>query len=656
MTWTVGEPRTGFRRVRSVPDLQHRHHIIKPLTIPLDDFLSVVLGVPETWECENDEVLRRATESPEFTSLELAFDMATFDTLFVRLVAFLRSLLGLECPTTFLRRDGNLLHFQLKCGVFFLSSGKFRYLDFSVDLSAKWDDLRTVLMVLLYVSTNPDWQGTSLEAEVETVTKIRRHLALPRGASAVSGRDLLLYPFQTIRTRSYKLLMERLDYQRYGPSSTIVFRAKVLEGPDDWPENVIVKISTRTAAQESEATIIGRVRNAADPTMLNHLPYIYDSFEIASSEDFYARLTRYFDRAGGDSYVARRITVTVQEELFRASELSPSLPLFAQVIRDFYQCIVWLHRVPRIFHRDITEDNSMFRVKDGLVYGVLIDFDISIAITADWDSRPPSREHRTGTTLTMADDLWGDKMPRRHCLRFELESLVYSILRMRPSHMLQVLSARHRGSLEWLHSQSPSLVGRIDLGSWMVELVGMFAEGMKARKEWRKKKVEYEKEEARCKEEAEKKAGTETTLSDVPNPAHAQANSFTLLRHNWGRPDYIDWPIDWPPGPPNTPELDGKPFFNVPVCGDDDINEAPPAPLILSTPIPFPPFDDDTYDGHVTAEKFWRVLESDGGPSSSDLSSPPLSDPSSARFPLNFRTFPKDGLIKIVLPRARNKS
>lgn len=84
----------------------------------------------------------------------------------------------------------------------------------------------------------------------------------------------------------------------------------------------------------------------------------------------------------------------------------------------------WLYTVAKIFHRDISLNNVMYRRKNGVLYGVLNDFDLSVILG---ENDKPSSNNRTGTKPFMAMDLLGTS-GAQHRYRHDLESLFYVIL------------------------------------------------------------------------------------------------------------------------------------------------------------------------------------------------------------------------------------
>ncbi|KAJ7086189.1 hypothetical protein C8R44DRAFT_539879, partial [Mycena epipterygia] len=131
------------------------------------------------------------------------------------------------------------------------------------------------------------------------------------------------------------------------------------------------------------------------------------------------RLSQAFEK----KYELRDLRITVQEELMPIEHLA-SGPELTDAIRGIFKCYRWLYEKARVIHRDISLGNLMYRTKNGQIFGVLNDFDLSLLIDADDLS---TSNQRTGTKPFMAIDLLVPQ-PLAHRYRHDLESLFYVIL------------------------------------------------------------------------------------------------------------------------------------------------------------------------------------------------------------------------------------
>ncbi|KAJ3883193.1 protein kinase [Lentinula edodes] len=194
-------------------------------------------------------------------------------------------------------------------------------------------------------------------------------------------------------------------------------------------EGKIVKISFMGTARQSEQGLIGEARSKAESTgelwALNHLPEVIHSVTLLPNKNtsFHRRLKTLLK----NKYEERVMHVTVFEKLHPLSELEDPRD-FAQVFYDILQIHQWLYECAGILHRDLSSGNIMFRRKEGRIYGVLNDFDLSSRIE-DLNKNPTFNVvNHTGTRPFMSYDLLNSSWKRGHLYRHDLESLFYIIL------------------------------------------------------------------------------------------------------------------------------------------------------------------------------------------------------------------------------------
>ncbi|KAJ4478065.1 protein kinase [Lentinula aciculospora] len=192
-------------------------------------------------------------------------------------------------------------------------------------------------------------------------------------------------------------------------------------------ERKIMKINFPGPSQTPEEDFIREAREKAESSgehwALNHLPEVLDSISITYEEktNVQGRLKTHLK----ERYEERLMCVTVMEKLHPLSELKDLRDL-AQVFYDILQIHQWLYECAGILHCDLSSGNIMFRRKNGKVYGVLNDFDLSSRVQ-DLDNGP-TFNHRTGTKPFMSIDLLNPKWKGGHFYRHDLESLYYVIL------------------------------------------------------------------------------------------------------------------------------------------------------------------------------------------------------------------------------------
>ncbi|KAJ3889009.1 protein kinase [Lentinula edodes] len=200
----------------------------------------------------------------------------------------------------------------------------------------------------------------------------------------------------------------------------------------DWHEEgqattKVMKISFPSMTRPSEDGLIGEARSTAESSgdlwALNHLPEVIDSVTYPYHEEttVQGRLKKHLK----DDYEERVMRVTFLDKLQPLSDLEDPRE-FAQVFYDVLQIHQWLYERVGILHRDLSSGNIMYRRKNGKVYGVLNDFDLSSRVR-DMDKGPTSKQ-RTGTRPFMSLDLLNPDWEGGHLYRHDLESLFYIML------------------------------------------------------------------------------------------------------------------------------------------------------------------------------------------------------------------------------------
>ncbi|KAH7880931.1 protein kinase [Lentinula edodes] len=200
----------------------------------------------------------------------------------------------------------------------------------------------------------------------------------------------------------------------------------------DWHEEgqattKVMKISFPNMTRPSEDGLIGEARSTAESSgdfwALNHLPEVIDSITFPYHEEttVQGRLKKHLK----DDYEERVMRVTFLDKLQPLSDLEDPRE-FAQVFYDVLQIHQWLYERVGILHRDLSSGNIMYRRKNGKVYGVLNDFDLSSRVQ-DMNKGPTSKQ-RTGTRPFMSLDLLNPDWEGGHLYRHDLESLFYIML------------------------------------------------------------------------------------------------------------------------------------------------------------------------------------------------------------------------------------
>ncbi|KAJ3848372.1 hypothetical protein EV368DRAFT_68332 [Lentinula lateritia] len=245
-------------------------------------------------------------------------------------------------------------------------------------------------------------------------------------------QDLIdaVYCFKEIDGRTRKVIIKSILYHAkdiVGLHSLIVdVECLCTKTGCKWQgnEKKVMKISFMGTARQSEQGLIGEARSKAETTgelwALNHLPSAIHSLSLLPNRRKASH--RYSRKNLKETYEEQAMHVTVLEQLHPLSELEDPRD-FAQVFYDVLQIHQWLYECGGILHRDLSSGNIMFRRKDGKIYGVLNDFDLSSRVE-DVDNG----DIRIGTRPFMSLDLLNSYWEGGHLYRHDLESLFYIIL------------------------------------------------------------------------------------------------------------------------------------------------------------------------------------------------------------------------------------
>ncbi|KAJ3858952.1 protein kinase [Lentinula novae-zelandiae] len=245
-------------------------------------------------------------------------------------------------------------------------------------------------------------------------------------------QDLIdaVYCFKAIDGRTRKVIIKSILYHAkdiVGLHSLIVdVECLCTKTGCKWHgnEKKVMKISFMGTARQSEQGLIGEARSKAESIgelwALNHLPNVIHSLSLLPNRRKASH--RRLKKTLKEKYEEQAMHVTVLEQLHLLSELEDPRD-FAQVFYDVLQTHQWLYECGGILHRDLSSGNIMFRRKDGKIYGVLNDFDLSSRVE-DVDNG----DIRTGTRPFMSLDMLNSYWEWGHLYHHDLESLFYVML------------------------------------------------------------------------------------------------------------------------------------------------------------------------------------------------------------------------------------
>ncbi|KAJ8094393.1 hypothetical protein PM082_010827 [Marasmius tenuissimus] len=160
---------------------------------------------------------------------------------------------------------------------------------------------------------------------------------------------------------------------------TLILEVEVLGCPGsctgkvDYEAEYIVKFSAHSPGHPREEEFVWRARSDVKArAWLMHLPNILTAGRFKRNEAL-VKLRE------GSSVEYRELRYLVAEKLQPIIRIT-DCPVFAKVFREIIACHRFLVEHSGILHRDGSVNNFMYRMKNGVVYGVLNDFDLAAHI------------------------------------------------------------------------------------------------------------------------------------------------------------------------------------------------------------------------------------------------------------------------------------
>ncbi|KAF9647592.1 hypothetical protein BDM02DRAFT_3187837 [Thelephora ganbajun] len=137
---------------------------------------------------------------------------------------------------------------------------------------------------------------------------------------------------------------------------------------------------------------------------------------------------------GEYKYERRTLRIIVQERLYLLKTLTNAKDI-AQVLLDVACIHRWLWEKAEILHRDLSLNNTTYRIIKGKVYGVLTDFDLASRTAPLMPGYTKTSEQRIGTPYTAHGLL--DGIDALHIYRHDVESLFYVMLILATHHEIE---------------------------------------------------------------------------------------------------------------------------------------------------------------------------------------------------------------------------
>ncbi|RDB14877.1 hypothetical protein Hypma_016414 [Hypsizygus marmoreus] len=191
-------------------------------------------------------------------------------------------------------------------------------------------------------------------------------------------------------------------------------------------ETEALKISWPLTIRDLEATIIRTLRERI-PGWKDHLPEISFSTTLTAEELGLPRVQLLKQMPPTDFKLEDRHMHAMAGALYKKLWEVDNVAEFEQVFLDCVECHYHAFNDGKVLHRDLSENNLMFKRKEGEIKGILNDWDMASFLNATNKVDNTTAKHRTGTVPFMARELLVDKPPT-HLYRHDLESFFYILV------------------------------------------------------------------------------------------------------------------------------------------------------------------------------------------------------------------------------------
>ncbi|KAG5638576.1 hypothetical protein H0H81_011796 [Sphagnurus paluster] len=237
----------------------------------------------------------------------------------------------------------------------------------------------------------------------------------PQNASKSTILSPLLRIMETIF--SYRGLISR---------GTMVYRVAPIVKGVEINEHEALKTSWPLCSRHLEARTIQTLVEII-PQWKDHLPEVIASATLTAEELELPRV-ELLKLCSIERFEDRWLHMLLMKLYGKLWEVG-SVEAFQDVFVDCVECHHHAYTTSRTLHRDLSENNLMFKkCDDGDVKGILNDWDMASKVDETDQVESSTAQHCTGTLPFMARDLLVDGNPPPHLYRHDLESFFYILV------------------------------------------------------------------------------------------------------------------------------------------------------------------------------------------------------------------------------------
>ncbi|KAG5651797.1 hypothetical protein H0H81_007383, partial [Sphagnurus paluster] len=230
----------------------------------------------------------------------------------------------------------------------------------------------------------------------------------------------------TVSSLDLRILETIFSYRGLIGRGTMVYRvARIFKGVES-EEHEALKTSWPLCSRHLEATTISTLVEKI-PEWKDHLPEVIASATLTAEELELPRV-ELLKVCSIERFEDRWLHMLLMK-LYGKLWTVGSVEAFQDVFVDCVECHYHGYTTGRILHRDLSENNLMFKKSsDGGVKGILNDWDMASKVDETDQVESSTAQHRTGTLPFMARDLLIDGNPPPHLYRHDLESFFYILI------------------------------------------------------------------------------------------------------------------------------------------------------------------------------------------------------------------------------------
>ncbi|KAG5637219.1 hypothetical protein H0H81_005382, partial [Sphagnurus paluster] len=230
----------------------------------------------------------------------------------------------------------------------------------------------------------------------------------------------------TVSSPLLRIIETIFSYRGLIGRGTMVYRvAPIVKGVES-NEHEALKISWPLCSRHLEATTIQTLVEKI-PEWKDHLPEVIASATLTAEELELPRV-ELLKLCSIERFEDRWLHMLLMKLYGKLWEVG-SVEAFQDVFVDCVECHYHAYTSGRILHRDLSENNLMFKKgSDGAVKGILNDWDMASKVGEEDEVESSTAQHRTGTFPFMARELLVDGRPPAHLYRHDLESFFYILV------------------------------------------------------------------------------------------------------------------------------------------------------------------------------------------------------------------------------------